>query len=121
MLPLLAATGVGSLAAGNLFWKLKNASFIVVVGATSILLGTGLLTALSSSTLIPGRIYGFQVVLGLDVGMIFSSISITVSPRVDQQLQSGILGIASQSRLLGGSIGVTAAKATMNWQATFGS
>ena len=79
MLPLLAATGVGSLAAGSLIWKLKNASFLVVVGANPILLCTGLLTALSSSTLVPDRIYGFQVVLDLDVGKIFSSISISVA------------------------------------------
>ena len=49
--------------------------------------------------------------------MVFSSVSITVSLLVEPRFRSVTQGIASQSRLLGGSIGIAAANAETNLQA----
>ena len=117
MLPLLFATGIGSFAAGGVSRKLQSTSFTFIVGSSLILLGTGLLTTLPPLPSISHELYGFQVLLGLGVGMVFSSVSVTVSIRVEPRSQSVIQGIASQSRLLGGSIGVAAANAMTNRQA----
>ena len=117
MLPLLFATGVGSFIAGGLSRKLNNTSFTLIGGAALVLLGTGLLTTLSSSTSISHTFYGFEVLFGFGVGMVFSSVSVLVSMRVEPRYQSAIQGIVSQSRLLGGSIGIAAANGITNTQA----
>ena len=116
MLPLLFSAGVGSFVAGGLCRKLENTSITFIVGTAFIVIGAGLLTTLSSSLKIQHKLYGFEIFLGLGVGMVFSSISITVSIRVQPQLRSIIQGVAAQARLLGGSIGVAAANAVTGRQ-----
>ena len=117
MLPLLFATGVGFFVAGSLSRKPNNTSFTLIGGTALALLGTGLFTTLSSSTSILHTFYGFEVLFGFGVGMMFASVSVLVSTRVEPRYQSAIQGIVSQSRLLGGSIGIPAANGITNRQA----
>ena len=116
MLPLLFSGGVGSFVAGGLCRKLNNTSSTFMVGSALIVLGVGLLTTLSSSIKIQLKLYGFEVFLGLGIGMVFSSISVTVSLRVQPQFRSVIQGVVAQARLLGGSIGVATANAVTGQQ-----
>ena len=116
MLPLLFTVGVGSFIAGGVCRKFDNTCFTFVAGSAFIILGAGLFTTLSSSSTIQPELYGFEVLLGLGVGMIFSSVSVTVSLRVQPQFRSVVQGVTAQARLLGGSIGVAAANAVTGRQ-----
>ena len=114
MLPLLFAGGLGSFVAGGISQKLNNVSISFIAGSALIVLGSGLLSTLSASQYVQHKLLGFQVPLGFGIGMIFSSVSVAVSLRVESRYQSICQGIASQSRLLGGSLGVAAANAVTN-------
>ena len=102
--------------AGGLSMKLNETSPTLVVGSALILLGTGVFTTLPSSTSISRKFYGFEVLLGFGAGMVFASVSVMVSMRVEPQYQSAIQGMVSQARLLGGSIGIAAANGITNRQ-----
>ncbi len=113
MLPLLFAGGVGSFTAGAVARK-SEVSSVLVPGTALILLGSGLMTTLSPSQGLEPKLYGFQVLLGFGIGVIFAATSVAVSLQVESRFQSVCQGIASQARLFGGSIGVAAANAVTN-------
>lgn len=114
VLPLLCACGVGSFLGGAVSSK-KNYTFHTFITASCLItLGTGLLSTLGSSISIESKCYGFQVILGLGVGLTVSSISLMTSIETDFRTHAVAQGIVAQIRVLGGSIGVAASNAIFN-------
>lgn len=111
LLPLLCACGLGSFLGGAISSK-RNLTFYTFTGAGClIMIGTGLLSTLGSDLSIESKCYGFQVVLGLGVGLTFSSISILTSVETKFHTHAVAQGIVAQARILGGSIGIAASNA----------
>ncbi|OKL56913.1 hypothetical protein UA08_07740 [Talaromyces atroroseus] len=111
LLPLLCSCGFGSFLGGAISSK-KNLTFYTFISASClIMIGAGLLSTLGSGISIEGKCYGFQVILGLGVGLTFSSISLMTSVETQLNTHSVTQGIVAQVRVFGGSIGVAASNA----------
>lgn len=84
LLPLLCAAAVGSFVGGAVSSK-KNRTFPCFATATGlVLLGTGLLSTISSDQKTPSRVYGFEVLVGIGAGLTMSTVSILTSIEVSQ-------------------------------------
>lgn len=114
LLPLLCATGTGSFVSGALSSRKDRTFYAFVAAGCLLMIGSGLLSTLGSGLSVESKCYGFQVPLGLGVGLTFSSISIMTSTETDFKLHAVAQGIVAQVRVLGGSIGVAASNAMFN-------
>jgi MFS family permease len=111
LLPLLCSCGFGSFLGGAISSR-KNLTFYTFISASClIMIGAGLLSTLGSSVAIENKCYGFQVILGLGVGLTFSGISLMTSVETKLDTHSVTQGIVAQVRVFGGSIGVAASNA----------
>ncbi|KAL4971259.1 major facilitator superfamily domain-containing protein [Aspergillus desertorum] len=111
LLPLLCATAVGSFLGGAASSK-KNRTFHTFALATAlVLLCTGLLSTIPATFHLPGKMYGYEVIVGLGIGLTFSTISLLTSLETRPEDHAVGQGIVSQVRVFGGSIGVAAANA----------
>lgn len=85
LLPLLVATAVGSVLGGGASSKTKLLSWSLMAASSLMALGTGLLSSLPSDGSFTNAQYGYEVILGLGLGITMSAItvltSITVEPR----------------------------------------
>lgn len=110
LLPLLGSVAVGSMLGGFTL----NHTFPALASASSFMaLGTGLLSTLTLADHVQTRTYGFEVLLGLGVGLSISSstlVAATDSEKADHAIAQGIV---AQSRVLGGSIGIAASTAIL--------
>jgi MFS family permease len=111
LLPLLCACGLGSFLGGAISSKRNLTSYTFTVAGCLIMAGTGLLSTLGSGISIENKCYGFQVILGLGVGLTFSSISIMTSIEAKFHTHAVAHGIVAQGRVLGGLMGVAASNA----------
>lgn len=117
LLPFLCAAGVGAFIGGAVSSK-KNRTFYTFVAAACFnMLGSGLLSTVSSSTSIEKKVYGFQFLLGIGMGMTFSSAGILISLNVDFRDHAVAQGIVAQMRVFGGSIGIAMANGLITRQA----
>lgn len=76
LLPLLCACGVGSFAGAAISSRRNFLAQTFWAGSSLILLGSGLMSTLGDSVTVENKCYGFMVILGLGVGLIFSSTSV---------------------------------------------
>lgn len=114
LLPLLCACGVGSCLNGFICRKKDRSFFSFVAAGCLITIGTGLFSTLGSGLSVENKCYGFQVLVGLGVGLTFSGISIMTSMEAPVKYHAVAQGIVAQVRVLGGSIGVAASNAMFN-------
>ncbi|KAE9375004.1 major facilitator superfamily transporter [Stipitochalara longipes BDJ] len=117
LLPLVASTAFGTLASGVVATRRpkKNISFWTMSIATALMsIGTGLLSDLPSDGARTKSQYGWEVILGLGVGMSFSTA--TFATMIEAELLDNAVaqGTIAQSRILGGAIGIAASTITMN-------
>lgn len=69
MLPFLVFSAVGSVIGGALSRKNKYTGQTLVVAQAFALLGYGLMTTLGSSRDVPAKLYGFEILIGLENGI----------------------------------------------------
>lgn len=108
ILPLLGACAVGSFLGGAISSKRNNTSF-TLIGASSLqLLGVGLMSMLTGPDASVSAQYGFQVILGLGVGLSFSAATVMTSILVAERSElASTQGAVAQARVLGGCIGLS--------------
>ncbi|KFY58775.1 hypothetical protein V496_05978 [Pseudogymnoascus sp. VKM F-4515 (FW-2607)] len=114
LLPLAAATGLGSFVGGAISSSRNLTSPTLIAGSSLQLLALGLLTTIPDTLSIPHYIYGVQVVLGFGIGMCLSAGTLMVTLNSEQGEIAATQGATAQLRPLGGFIGLTIATALFN-------
>ncbi|KFY25428.1 hypothetical protein V493_04658 [Pseudogymnoascus sp. VKM F-4281 (FW-2241)] len=114
LLPLAAATGVGSFVGGAISSARNLTSPTLIAGSSLQLLGLGLLTTIPDTLSIPHYLYGAQVLLGVGVGMCLSAGTLMVTLNSKLGEIAATQGATAQLRPLGGFIGLTIATALFN-------
>lgn len=104
LLPMMLVFAVTSFVAGNLYDRLGART---VVGAGALLLGVGIgLLALTAERADYGSLVPGMVVLGLGVGLFYSSITTTAVTALDAARSSLAGGIVYMCQIAGGAVGL---------------
>ena len=111
LLPMLCASAFGSFLGGAVSSKKNRTFYTFNVAGGLIIIGSGLLSTLGPAVPIEPKCYGFQFIIGLGVGLTFSSISLMTSLETRFATHAVAQGIVAQARVLGGSIGIAASNA----------
>ncbi|KAL6717427.1 hypothetical protein ACLMJK_005342 [Lecanora helva] len=132
LLALMLCTPLGSGASGFLIQKLKIPPFYIFIFAAVLqTVGLALMGSLSDTEVaVPSAQYGYQVILGLGIGLSLSSV-IIAAPTVIEDKDTGMLvqttvvmrklthlavfmGALAQFRILGGSLGLAVCTNVLN-------
>ncbi|OBT61550.1 hypothetical protein VE03_08909 [Pseudogymnoascus sp. 23342-1-I1] len=114
LLPLAAATGLGSFVGGAISSARNLTSPTLIAGSSLQLLALGLLTTIPDTLSIPHYLYGALVILGLGIGMCLSAGTLMVTLNSELGEIAATQGATAQLRPLGGFIGLTIATALFN-------
>ncbi|OBT80182.1 hypothetical protein VF21_00606 [Pseudogymnoascus sp. 05NY08] len=114
LLPLAAATGLGSFIGGAISSGRNLTSPTLITGSSLQLLALGLLTTIPDTLSIPHYLYGVEVLLGIGVGMCLSAGTLMVTLNSELGEIAATQGATAQLRPLGGFIGLTIATALFN-------
>jgi EmrB/QacA subfamily drug resistance transporter len=104
LLPLMGTFALTSFVAGPLYGRL-GAKLIVSLGAGFLLAGIYLLSQVKAATTFDGLIPG-MVVLGIGVGLFYSSVTTAAVTALDPSRSSLAGGIVYMFQIAGGSIGL---------------
>ncbi|THY18951.1 MFS general substrate transporter [Aureobasidium pullulans] len=115
LLPMLASAAVGSILGG----LTASHSFPALAIASALMaLGSGLLSTLSVHHGVQAKTYGFEVLLGLGLGLSISSSTLVAATNCERGDHAVAQGIVAQARVLGGSIGIAASSAILGVMST---
>ncbi len=103
---MLGATALGAFFAGAVSRRRNNTSWTLFAAHCFQLLGAGLMLMLRNITMQIKAQYGFQVLLGLGIGLSLGAATIMASVQSGQADLAVAQGIVAQARVLGGSIGI---------------
>ncbi|KAI2632755.1 major facilitator superfamily domain-containing protein [Xylaria nigripes] len=106
LLPMLGATSLGAFLAGAISRRRNNTALTLVVAHCLQLLGVGLMLMIQNLTPEIKSQYGFQVLLGLGIGLSLGAATIMASVQSHKSDLAVAQGIVAQARVLGGSIGI---------------
>ncbi|KAI1170427.1 major facilitator superfamily domain-containing protein [Nemania sp. FL0916] len=118
LLPMLGATALGAFLAGAVSRRRNNTSWTLLAAHCLQLLGTGLMLMLRNITAEIKAQYGFQVLLGLGIGLALGSVTIMGSVQSQQADLAVAQGIIAQARVLGGSISIALCSIIFNARVT---
>ncbi|RYP41388.1 hypothetical protein DL767_001026 [Monosporascus sp. MG133] len=114
LLPMLGATAFGSFLAGALSSKRNNTSITLIASLCLQLIGTGLLSTLSNVTTEIKAQYGYQVILGLGIGLSLGAATILVSLQARHVDLAVAQGAIAQARVFGGAVGIAICSIILN-------
>ncbi|KAI1263893.1 major facilitator superfamily domain-containing protein [Xylariaceae sp. FL1019] len=114
LLPMLGATSLGAFSAGAASRRRNNTSWTLMAAHACQLLGIGLMATLRDTTTEIKAQYGFQVILGLGIGLSLGAVTIMASVQSHQGDLAVAQGVVAQARVLGGSIGIAACTIIFN-------
>ncbi|KAI0018085.1 major facilitator superfamily domain-containing protein [Xylariomycetidae sp. FL0641] len=114
LLPMLGATSLGAFFAGAVSRRRNNTSWTLVAAHCLQIIGVGLLSTLSGVNTGIKAQYGFQVILGLGIGLSLGAATIMASVQARQSDLAVAQGAVAQSRVLGGSIGIAICSIVFN-------
>lgn len=110
LLPLLVSAAIGSMLGG----LTANYPFPALATANSMIaLGAGLLSTLTQHHGIQAKTYGFEVPLGLGMGLSISASTLLAAMQFESADLAVAQGVVAQARVLGGSIGIAASSAIL--------
>lgn len=114
LLPMLAATSLGSLVAGAINSKTNRLAETLAAACALMLIGCALETTAGSGEYVEAKVLGFLAFLGVGFGLSAAAatmVAVFESPMREHATAQGIL---AQVRVLGGSIGIAASSAILN-------
>ncbi|OTB13104.1 hypothetical protein K445DRAFT_169866 [Daldinia sp. EC12] len=113
LLPLLLASPVATIVAGQLATRLKVPPFyILLFGASMQLLGIGLASSVKFKS--GSAMYGYEVIMGFGFGMGLVSLLIYTPMVVSRSDMAVAMGAITQIRVLGGTIGLAISSTVLN-------
>lgn len=116
LLPLLGAMAFGSMLGGALSSKKNNTTATLVASSVLMMIGDGLLATLVDTRSPEKKEYGFEVLLGLGIGLNLSTTTIIASLNVEFEDHAVAQGAIAQIRSFGGALGVAVAFIVLNEQ-----
>ncbi|KAI5295853.1 hypothetical protein KEM52_006696 [Ascosphaera acerosa] len=114
---LLAVSGASALGCGigpSLSMKRNNTVPTVAAGCAILLVGLGLMHTIGDGENIAPKIYGFEVLVGLGLGLVISTTTVMIKLSASIEDAAAAQGLMSQSRLLGGNFGLAIATVVLN-------
>ena len=111
---MLGSTAFGSFLAGSLSSRRNNTSITLIASSCLQLIGMGLLTTLSDVTTEIKAHYGFQVIIGLGIGLSLGAATIMTSVQARQADLAVAQGAIAQSRVFGGAVGIAVCSIIFN-------
>ncbi|KAL8891707.1 MAG: hypothetical protein Q9192_005711 [Flavoplaca navasiana] len=116
LLALMLCSPLGSALSGYLVSKAKIPPFhLFLVAAVLQIIGLALMGTLSvTSSGVPPAQYGYQVILGLGIGLTLSSLIIAAPTVIEGKDTAVFIGALTQARILGGSIGLAVCTNILN-------
>lgn len=114
LIPMLAATSLGSIIAGALSKRKNNTSRTLVVAACLQVIGLGLLTTFDAPSSPTNPQFGYQAIFGLGVGLTFSSATILTKIQASGRDHAVAQGVMAQVRVLGGALGLVICNVIFN-------
>ncbi|KAF7562019.1 hypothetical protein G7046_g2123 [Stylonectria norvegica] len=107
LLPLTLVSPCSALCAGILVSKHRLLPPIfTVAGACIGLVGTALMSSLPVDSAISHAQYGYQVLLGISIGLMTPSLLYLIKVEVEEKDLAGAMGVSNMGRTLGGCIGL---------------
>ncbi|KAL8719830.1 MAG: hypothetical protein Q9225_003208 [Loekoesia sp. 1 TL-2023] len=113
-LPVWSNITSGSFLGGAASSKKNFTSPTLVFAACLILLGCGLMSTLGDGRDFYKPTYGYQLILGLGVGLTFSGGTLLTNINSKSEDNAAAQGALAQARILGGSIGLSMATIVLN-------
>jgi hypothetical protein len=133
LLPFLCLMALGSGLGGAISSKRNLTSHSAIVSSCLILLGCGLMSTISAGHSIDHAIYGYETIIGLGCGLMFSSVTMMVNLvssvqdngksdkthfqwkcEAKKRFLAASQGMVTQARALGGTIGLAVATIVFN-------
>ncbi|KAL9103460.1 MAG: hypothetical protein Q9163_001488 [Psora crenata] len=105
---------LGSFFGGAASSRKNFTSPVLMIAACLILLGCGLLSTLGGGREFYTPTYGYQFILGLGIGLTFSSSTLLASLASKPEDVAASQGALAQARMLGGSIGLSISTIVLN-------
>ncbi|OAQ65949.1 MFS multidrug transporter [Pochonia chlamydosporia 170] len=118
LLPMLGTVAIGTILGGAVNAKKSVIVETMFVGSCLMLLGCGLLTTLSTSTLDSAKLLGFITFCGLGFGLAVTSSTIIPAIKIAPKDYAPAQGILAQLRVFGGSLGIAASTAIVRAKAS---
>ncbi|KAF1997983.1 MFS general substrate transporter [Amniculicola lignicola CBS 123094] len=106
LLPLTLLTPVGSMTAGLAIGKFITAEVAVMVAATCVSIGVGLISSLPTGSAISAATYGYQIITGFGLGLGAPPYYMLLASSVAEKDVSIGTGTLNMLRTLGGCVGV---------------
>ncbi|KKY18330.1 putative mfs multidrug [Phaeomoniella chlamydospora] len=114
LLPFLGSMAFSMVIWGGLNGKKNRIGPCLIVAACLQLLGQGLLSTLPATEEVPKRLFGYEVLIAFGVGGYYAITPIVAAVECENADRGIAQGIVSQSRFLGGSIGLAIAALVLN-------
>ncbi|CAM1501898.1 Fc.00g038820.m01.CDS01 [Cosmosporella sp. VM-42] len=107
ILPLTLVSPVTALCAGSVVGKHRFwAPGLTVLGACTSLVGTTLMSTLPIDHEISSAQFGYQVLIGISLGLMTPSLLYLIKIEVQEKDIAGAMGVGNMGRTLGGCIGL---------------
>ncbi|KAI7869912.1 major facilitator superfamily domain-containing protein [Spinellus fusiger] len=113
LIPMQMVVGVGATLTGIFISKTGYYKPLLIIGMGMLTLGIGLLSLLDRYTPF-ANIYGYTVICGLSLSLLFSSNLIALQAAVEKRDIAVVIGLGNFSQILGGALGVAISSAVLN-------
>ncbi|RYP58669.1 hypothetical protein DL769_008845 [Monosporascus sp. CRB-8-3] len=117
ILPIMVLSPFASLVSGVVFSKTIRFGWQILAGGSILsLLGVGLLIELPYSDGILARMYGYEVILGLGLGLVMPAFLVLGRVEVEDRDNAAIMGAVNSTRTMGGCICLSICSAILHSQ-----
>ncbi|KAI0887635.1 putative MFS multidrug transporter [Annulohypoxylon maeteangense] len=107
LLPLTLVSPTTALVAGSLVGRHRLwAPGLTILGGCLNLIGITLMSTLPVDSAVPGAQFGYQVIIGMSLGLMTPTLLYILKVEVPEKEMAGAMGVGNMGRTLGGCIGL---------------